>query len=224
MLKIITISCVIVAISLNLQKVRGFNLLPPIPHIISREPSTNPPIGSDNIPDLKNDASNINFGIEDILQKYLKKVQNANVVCTKLYNEERETVIQMSSAFSFCLRNRNKTLSANANLKKLTDLASDVQRSLTKDVDDMLQRLENSFDITSFLNIINRNLVDTNISEFVRVAISEILSVYPFNLIRLLPDVIRCYEDVAHQFNLEHFYGFFADTGHCIQSIVEIFI
>ncbi|KAM0733344.1 hypothetical protein ACS0PU_012893 [Formica fusca] len=225
MFKIITISCVIVAVSLNFQNVRGFNLLPPIPHIISREPSTNRPITvSDDIPDLKNDASEINFGIEHILQGYLKKVQNANAVCTNLYNEGRETVIQLSSTFSSCLRNRNETLSADANIKKLTDLANDVQRSLTKDVDNMLQHLQNPFDITSFLNIINRNLVDINISELVRIAISEILTVFPFNLIRLLPDVIRCYENLSHQFNLEHTCGLFADTGHCIQSIVEIFI
>ncbi|KAL6448383.1 hypothetical protein ACFW04_000368 [Cataglyphis niger] len=176
MLKIITISCVIVAISL---------------------------------------------GIENILKEYLKKVQIANASCIILFNEGRETIIQLSSAFSSCLRNRNKTLSVNTNIKKLNDLASNVQKGLTKDVDDTLQCLQKPLNLTSFLNIINRGLADVN--GFLGIAISEILTVYPFNLIPLLPDVIRCYENLSHQFNLEHFCKLLADTGRCIQSIMQIF-
>ncbi|XP_050465347.1 uncharacterized protein LOC126858793 isoform X2 [Cataglyphis hispanica] len=231
MLKIITISCVIVAISLNFPNVKGFNPLPPnlLPYIIPRQPSFNPPINSDplkinppvdsDIPNLKSDASNL--GIENILKEYLKKVQTDNASCIKLFLKGRETIIQLSSAFNSCLRNRNETLSVNTNIKRLSDLASNVQKGLTKDVDDTLQYLQKPLNLTSFLNIINRGLAD--VDGLLGIAISEILTVYPFNLIPLLPDVIRCYENLSHQFNLEYFCGLLADTGHCIQSIMQIF-
>jgi len=221
MLKIITISCIIVAVSLNFQKVKGLNLLPPIPHIIQKEPSTIPPIEKNNIQNLLNDASK--FGIEDILKGVLRRVQNANASCAKLYNEGRETVIQLSSALSSCLNKRNETLSANANIKKLIDLASNVQRSLTEDVHNTLQCLQNPLNIASCLNS-TKNLAELNINELISVAISEILTVYPFNLIGLLPDVIGCYEKLTHEFNLDHFCGFVADTGNCIQSIIQILV
>ncbi|CAL1684219.1 unnamed protein product [Lasius platythorax] len=233
MLKIITISCIIVAVSLNFQKVKGLNLLPPIPHIIPdiiphiipdiipKEPSTISPIENNNIPNLLNDASK---QFEDILKGFLKRVQNANASCTKLYNEGRETVIQLSSALNSCLKERNETLSANANIKKLTDLASNVQRSLTEDVHNTLQCLQNPLNVASCLNVTNptKNLAGLNINELISAAISEVLTIYPFNLIGLLPDTIECYKKLTHEFNLEHFCGLVADTGNCIQSIIQI--
>ncbi|XP_072745076.1 uncharacterized protein [Anoplolepis gracilipes] len=211
-----------------------------IPDIVSKNPLQNisipglipkdSPIARiiDEIPNLTNDVSSaiskVQSSIEISISGIIKKIQDIISTCSTAFDDGRDAVKKLSSAINSCIKKSTNTFLGSTNIQKLTDVANDVQKILTEDVHNMLQCLQNPLDVTSCLGAINGNLKHlAGLNELAEVAISEAVRIYPFNLFKIVPDVVGCIEGLASAFNLEFFCKIVGDTGKCINSIMQLF-
>ncbi|XP_029165001.1 uncharacterized protein LOC114936129 isoform X2 [Nylanderia fulva] len=166
-----------------------------------------------------NDISNIIKNISKLGgDSILGKILNARATCVRAFTEGYEIFTQLSSIFNTCVIKQIKKIpSPTANIKKLSNLASDVQEILTKDVHDTLQCLQQSpVNIVSCLNI-PKHLYDPKLLSDV---ISEVLSIFPFNLIKYIPDMISCGEKlVVELINIPKLFKFLIDAGLCVHRV-----
>jgi len=218
MTKITIISCIIVAVCILQTAQAGLFDKSPIKRI-SESLLDNVSKGvSNTLGNVKEVGEKIRKGKETIdgvkngIGTAEKEIQESTSACTKVYDEGREALNDMVSIFESCIT--NETLSASADVQKLTDAFYNLEANLTKEFQNALQCFKNVFTAMPCLTKVLQNV--TELSPLIEETVNS-----AFELLEFVPNVKECYKTSLDQQNLGKLVK---DAQQCVQSVLKPFI
>ncbi|GAB1861080.1 hypothetical protein CAJAP_02159 [Camponotus japonicus] len=214
MFKIIATSCLMVTIAISLKKVDGQYIYKPA--LMQKESVINSPIKT---------LEHIQVGLENSVTGYIKNFEDVKATCGKLYHDVENATQRLLSTFkSSCLKETNETSVIESDIQKLTDMANDLKKNILEYVHEISTTcLKTPYNITSCSSTVKKNLAKIDLSELSDIALSYILNIYPLRfVVPLIPNIVHCYKDLAHEFTLQYLTGIYHDLTNCTQSIQHL--